>query len=107
MDILRLGMGVSELIAPGKSAALQMGSTPEHHEIVIARVLGCRQAGQAALSIITGRFRGAGMTVDIVHAGSMIALAVFGPVRTRRAAVIQTVIGGGFAAMGFLTAHRR
>lgn len=107
MDLVRLAAGLCELAAPRRVAALEIGMTPEPHEVVIARVLGIRQVGQAAVSIITARFRVTGAVVDIAHAASMIMLAVLGPTRTRRAAIIQTAIAGSFAAAGFLAARRR
>lgn len=107
MDMARLGLGISELVATRRIAAIELGVAPEEHEVVIARILGVRQAGQAVLSMMIGPFRVVGAIVDVLHAASMIALATLGPARTRRAAVIQTAIAGSFAAFGFLAARRR
>jgi hypothetical protein len=105
LDVARLGVGASDLLATRTVAELDIGDVPDDLEIAVLRVLGARQIVQGTAQAFFG-FRRVGVMMDVLHAVSMIALAAFGPKRLRRAALTQTTIASGFAVLGIVLKRR-
>ncbi|MDH2444024.1 hypothetical protein QDR37_08715 [Amnibacterium sp. CER49] len=99
IDLVRAAIGVVDLVAAPAVAPLELGHRADDVTVTAYRVLGARQVVQALLTRATGGPRAhrlAGV-VDVLHAGSMVLLALLDPPR-RRAAVIQCVVASTFAA---------
>jgi uncharacterized membrane protein YgdD (TMEM256/DUF423 family) len=73
--------------------------------VTTAKVLGARQLLQATAQAAVG-LRRTGVVFDGLHALSMVALAIWGPTRLRRAALAQTVFATGFALAGVAESRR-
>jgi hypothetical protein len=102
---LRAGYGLLLLGAPGPVARLYAGRGCDRRTVAVARVLGARHLAQAALS---ARHRsetalGLGVAVDLLHAASMIGLAVLDRSRTR-AGLLDATGAAGFAVAGLVVA---
>jgi hypothetical protein len=107
IDLVRAAIGVVDLVAAPAVAPLELGHPADDVTVAAYRVLGARQVVQALLTRATGgpgsrRLAGA---LDVLHAGSMVLIALFDPPR-RRAAVIQCVVASTFAAAEFAAARK-
>ena len=99
LEVVRICWGVTQLIAAPSIARCLLGETPDELTVRALRVLGTRQAIQAAI-LGTSRSRSRhvlGGGVDAIHAASMIIVAVVSPQR-RRAALTELVTASAFAA---------
>ena len=105
--LLRGAYGLALCVAPGAVLGLAGGPPASRRARVVARVLGVRQLAQAAVS---GRAMAPGTetedraalltlgaAVDVLHAASMLGLAVLDPPR-RRAGLGDGLIALAFAA---------
>jgi hypothetical protein len=103
---VRAGLGMAQLLFPGLAARLVAKQHLDRRSRVAVRVLGARQLTQAlatgAQPTVAVLALGAG--VDSAHALSMLALGLFDR-RGRRAALIDTLIGAGFAVAGAAAAR--
>lgn len=97
LELLRIGLGVSDLVATRNMARAELGRAPDPVSMAALRVLGARQVLHGAMRL---RFRSAGARhlaalVDGLHALSMAGLAVVDR-RRRRGAMVQMVVATGF-----------
>lgn len=90
---VRAGYGAGQLVRPGLAG--------------MQRVIGGRYLAQACLSAgpPTKDVLALGVEVDLVHAVSMLVLAVLDP-RWRRTALRSAVVAAGFAVAGAREFHR-
>jgi hypothetical protein len=105
LSAVRAGYGAAQLLFPELVTGRLAGRGLDTAERFTARVLGARQLVQA---VVSGNPPGrrallAGAGVDILHAASMVALAVAEP-RRRRLAGAETATALCFAAAGLLAA---
>jgi hypothetical protein len=95
VGVARLGVGVAELVAPGRLGSAALGHTPDRRERMVVRALGARRLGQEVAA-----WRGddllAGPLLDVLHAASMVGLATFSR-RYRRGALVSAVTASAFA----------
>jgi hypothetical protein len=105
----RAGYGVALIGAPGLLIGLT-GQRPDGRACGVARVLGVRhlvQAGVTAASQLGDPggsvVLGGGAAVDLLHAGSMVALGAADS-RVRRAALSDAAVETALAAVGAWTA---
>jgi len=76
------------------------GRAPDHTELLLARVLGVRHLAQAVPQLaVPGTGARLLASVDVIHAASMVALAVLSP-RERRVALTSAAAAGALAVMG-------
>ncbi len=102
----RAGYGALQLTCPTRVSRWLLHRRLDVRGQGAARVLGARQLAQALAS---GPVPGypvlaVGAGVDLLHAASMLALALTG--RRRRAALTDALIAGAFAAAGALAARQ-
>jgi hypothetical protein len=93
------------LLAPGPLVEAASGQPPDDASVLVARVLGARQAAQAAAtapSPTAWRLR-LGAAADVAHAASMAALGVVDNHR-RRLAWADAMVAAAFAAAGLRAA---
>jgi len=95
-ELVRLGLGLADLIAPRAVARLELGRRPDRVSRWVLQVLGARQLFQAVLTLRRGSTAAheVGGLVDLLHAGSMIGLAVVDS-RRRRGALVQAGVATG------------
>ena len=105
VTLARAGYGVALICTPGLLIGVT-GQRPGRRACAVARVLGVRHLVQAAVTVAAQRscsgsttVLGGGAVVDLLHAGSMVALGVT-DARARRAALNDAVVETGFAATG-------
>jgi hypothetical protein len=95
VGMARLGVGVAELMAPGRIAGAVLGHVPDRRERAVVQVLGARHLGQQVAA-----WRGddllAGPLIDVLHAASMVGLAALSR-RYRRAALASALTASAFA----------
>lgn len=105
-DTVRVALGTAEAVAPEALAALENGRRGDSVTVRVHRVLGVRQIVQGAATAAAGSAgaRRIGAVVDVLHAASMVLLAVLDPGR-RRAALVQAATAGCFAAIGAAAAR--
>jgi hypothetical protein len=101
---LRALLGAFESASPRTAARLLRVPTVTTPVLAVIRVLGVRQLGQAAVTLLrpTPALLVAGAAVDSIHAASMVALGSRRP--WRRAAHIEAGFGMGLAAAGLWAA---
>ena len=107
MRLLRSGMGAVYLLAPGRIPNLLTARVDDRTRIVV-RILGVRYLAQAFLVSSSPRRRYAlavGVAVDVIHAISMVGLAVADS-RRRRLAMADAGAATAFAAAGWRRMHR-
>jgi len=97
-DLVRLTAGMLDLTAPRAMAATELGSAPRTSDVVVYRVLGARQAGQAFVTAATG-WSALGAVVDALHLASMVPVALLSR-RWRRAALVQIAVAGTLLVVG-------
>lgn len=97
VDAARLGLGVMALWRPGLFLRLSSESGPGANATV--RVLGGRYIIQSVAGAALDRawVRDVDAVVDLVHAGTMLVVAVFAPSH-RRPALLSAATATGFAA---------
>lgn len=95
-----------QLAAPGVVMKM-FGLAPDQPARRVTRMLGARHLAQAAASAQapTAAVLALGVEVDLLHAVSMIALAVLDR-RQRRAALTSAAVAGAFAVAGALATSR-
>lgn len=103
LRVARLAVGAAELLAPDRVVSPVVRRKPDEEELVVCQILGARHVVQALFprSAPAGRF-GTGPTLDVLHALSMIGLAVVSK-RHRRAAIANTAEAFAFAALAART----
>jgi hypothetical protein len=101
LSLVRTGVGVVHLAFPDTLVRRLTGRQLSAPGRRVVRVLGARQVAQALLSgnAPTGAILCLGAEVDVAHATTMIALAIFES-RYRRAALYDAVIATAFAIAG-------
>jgi hypothetical protein len=111
LTLIRAGYGVALVCAPGSLITLTGGPGPRRAGAV-ARVLGVRHLVQAGLTAVALRAEpgspvplGLGAAVDVLHASSMVGLALLDR-GARRVALADTGVELALAAAGALTATR-
>ena len=99
LRLARLVVGAAELLAPERVVSPVVRRTPDEEELVVCQIVGARHVVQAVFprSAPAGRFA-AGPTLDVLHALSMIGLAVVSE-RSRRAAIANAGEAFAFAAL--------
>ncbi len=98
LAVVRAGWGLALLIAPAAVTSTVHHAPPGTRTRVVARVLGARHLAQAAVTAVrpTREVLRGGAVVDVLHASSMVALAVVsGPYR--RAGLTDAAGGSAFA----------
>ena len=109
LNAVRTAYGLARLIRPGALADEQKVGGRESRGRIVVRALGARQVVQAAASqpAPTAPVLALGAGVDLLHAATMLAVAVAAPgKRRRRAALIETAAALGFAVAGASAAWR-
>ncbi|TSD99467.1 hypothetical protein FOS14_11810 [Skermania sp. ID1734] len=101
LDAVRISLGTAEL---GRPQAFTQRLAPDANPTtaaVVLRVLGARHVVQGAISARVGdrALYRLGAGVDVLHALSMVAVAVASP-RWRRAAATDAVVATAFAVVG-------
>jgi hypothetical protein len=98
--LARLGIGSVCLGAPAGLLALIGGpdrDDPRTRDVV--RVLGARMVGQAALDLAVGpRTRRVDLAVELLHAASMVPLALWSHTH-RRSATVSALTASGIAVL--------
>ena len=104
--LVRGGYGALQLASPTLVSRRLLHGRLDTRGQGAARVLGARQLAQALASGPVPNYPvlALGVGVDLLHAASMLALAVTG--RRRRAAFTDALIAGAFAAAGALAARQ-
>lgn len=107
LEVVRAAYGAFELIEPATIARAALGTEPDPALQGMERILGARHLVQA---VVTGASGGAlhraGAVVDLLHAASMVALAI-GDAKRRRAAATSAAIATAFAVAELVAAARR
>jgi len=103
---VRGGYGALQLTSPTRVSGWLLHRRLDAHGQGVARVLGARQLAQALASgpVPSYPVLAVGVGVDLLHAASMLALAISG--RRRRAALTDALIAGAFAVAGALAARQ-
>jgi hypothetical protein len=96
VELVRIALGACGTAAPRVVAALEGGRRPDRLTVGAYRVLGQRQVVQGLVTAADGNARRAGAVVDVLHAASMVLIAVLDAGR-RRAALVQAGTATGFA----------
>jgi len=96
LELVRLGLGAADVLAPQALGRAELGRRPDALSRGVLRVLGVRQVVQAGLVLRfpTRDARRLSAVVDLLHAASMVALAVLDR-RRRRGALVQAGIATG------------
>lgn len=106
LELVRGGYGALQLAAPTLVAEHVLNRPLDAPARAVARVLGARQLAQALASGNAPSYPvlALGVEVDLLHAGSMIALGI---VDRRRGgiALVDALIAGSFALAGVRAAH--
>jgi hypothetical protein len=90
-----------ELLAPVYVSGRLLGEVPDGRTRAVIRILGARHLVQAMLTIRAGRVAHVtGGSVDVVHAASMVVVAVLDS-RHRRSAGVNAALALVFAAGEF------
>lgn len=100
LELARGVWGACLVVAPRAAAKLLLRRAESPRFIMVVRILGVRECAQALLTM-TPRLSGLrplGGVVDIVHALSMVGIAIFVP-RHRRAALASATAAGSFALL--------
>jgi hypothetical protein len=95
------GYGVALICCPRLLIQSRTHERPSRRACAVGRVLGIRQVAQAVVSTAcpTRWLIGAGVTADVAHAASMVALAGLDP-DLRPALLTDAVIASALAAAG-------
>ena len=97
---IRVGWGLTLLIAPGPVLRLFGGADEGRVPCRIMRLLGARHIVQAAVEYrLGGRSRQIGIGVDLLHGTTSVAFGVLSP-PWRRAALVDAGVATGFAVLG-------
>ncbi len=105
LENVRLAWGAVELASPGMLASLvRLGRPLDRSERMVIRVLGVRQVGQGVASQLrpSAETTRLGLRVDLLHAASMVGLAIISR-RHRRLALASAGIAGGLAGAAWLS----
>lgn len=105
--VVRAAYGTLLLVAPDRVARLCTGSRADRRTRAVARLLGARHLAQA-VGTAGAPGPGAlalGVTVDLAHAASMVALAAWDRPRAR-GALVDAAAALSFALAGALVARR-
>ena len=99
LRMLRLAVGAAELLAPEQLVYPVVRRKPDEEELVMCQILGARQVVQGLFPRFApaGRFA-TGPTLDVLHALSMVGLAVVSE-RYRRVAIMNAAEAFAFAAL--------
>jgi hypothetical protein len=98
--IIRVGWGVTLLIAPGTVLRLFGGADEDRAPRRVMRVLGARHMVQAGAEYrLGGRARKIGIGVDLLHGATSVVYAIVNP-SWRRAALTDAGVATGFAVLG-------
>jgi hypothetical protein len=99
LRVIRLAAGAAELLLPEQLVTPVVGRKPDEEELVMCQILGARSIVQALFpqSAPAGRFA-TGPTLDVLHALSMVGLAVVSE-RYRRMAIANAAEAFAIAAL--------
>ena len=105
LAVTRGGYGVLQLASPTVASGRLARTRLDARGQAVARALGARQLAQALASGPEPSFPvlALGVEIDLLHAASMLALALDG--RRRRPALTDALIAAGFALAGALAAR--
>ena len=105
-SLVRAAYGAALICSPGTLIQLCTHARPGRQACAVGRVLGARQLAQALISgaTPTRRLIAAGVTVDLAHSASMLALAAKDG-ELRPALLAESAIAGAFAAAGCGVLH--
>jgi hypothetical protein len=92
----RLSVGLAQVALPDRVGGTAFGHQPDERERTVVRVLGVRHLAQYVADARGHRLLG-GPTLDVLHAASMVGLAMASR-RYRRAALTSAVVASAFAA---------
>jgi hypothetical protein len=107
LEAVRAIWGAVELVEPAVIGRALLGHEPDDAVQGVMRILGARHLVQAAAVGLTGgKLHSAGGVVDLLHAGSMVALAAM-DARRRRTASVSACVALAFAVAEFAAAARR
>ena len=104
LEPLRACYGVCQLVRPEFIATRILGHPLDGTSTTVVRILGARhllQSAVIALSPPSAALHRGGAMVDLLHASSMVMLALVDRQR-RRAALADAVVAGAFAAAELL-----
>lgn len=103
LEVVRGGYGALQLAAPGLVAGLLLSRRLDTRTRAVVRVLGTRQLAQALASGGSPSYPvlALGVEVDLLHAGSMVALGIADH-RRRSVALLDALIAASFALAGTL-----
>jgi hypothetical protein len=109
VTLARAGYGVGLVCAPGLMIGL-CGQRLGRWDCTVARVLGVRHLAQAGVTVLAQRSAadsllvlGGGAAVDLLHAGSMVALGAVDE-RVRRSTLTDAAVETALATVGALAA---
>ncbi|AMM22647.1 hypothetical protein AX769_21150 (plasmid) [Frondihabitans sp. PAMC 28766] len=100
LEVVRAPLGLTELLLPNQVAEHLLGHPADARERIFIRILGARHLLQAVI-LLMAKDRIAhriGAVVDVIHAGTMVAVAATDPRRKTSATVnaaIAVVFAGG------------
>ena len=99
VEVLRIVYGMVQLVAPARVARV-VGGRLDHRARVVARVLGARHVVQGCVSAAApdAVVLALGAEVDLLHAASMVALAVVDR-RRRRIALADACVAASFTGL--------
>lgn len=107
LEAVRALYGAVELVEPALVGRAVLGHEPDDVVQGTARVLGARHLVQATVTGLTGgALHRAGGVVDLLHAATMVLVAVTDAKR-RRPAVFSASVALTFAVAEFVAAGRR
>ena len=97
----RAAYGVALICAPGRLISVRTGRAPSRRACFVGRILGARHLFQAVVcgAVPTRWLIRAGTAADLLHAGSMVALAAE-DAQLQPALLTDAVIAAAFAAAG-------
>ena len=107
LEAVRAIYGAVELVEPAVVGRALLGHEPDDAVQGVMRILGARHLVQGvAIGLTGGALHRAGGIVDLLHAGSMVALAA-ADARRRRTASVSAGVALAFAVAEFAAAARR
>ncbi|WP_295126683.1 hypothetical protein [uncultured Leifsonia sp.] len=96
LETLRAVYGLLELASPDTVTVTALGRKPDTRMRTVIRVLGARHVAQSVLTMAKPHtMHRLGGAVDLIHAGSMVGLAILDR-RRRRAALVNAVVAALF-----------
>jgi uncharacterized membrane protein len=102
LEVFRAAYGVTEICAPRWGVGMLLGRAPDRKTAAVIRVLGARHLIQALMTHRKGQSaHRIGGTVDLLHAASMVGIAVRYK-KHRSPALLSAAIAAVFGVGEFL-----